>query len=259
MDKKYCQDVKVLEICPVGQTKMPGIFFEMKLTAPDWKNYHPGQFVMLRPCSWGLDFTWGRPFSICRAQDEWFSLFIQVVGKGTAKLATLQPGDKLTVWGPLGQGFAVEPESPTLCLAGGMGIAPFIGYCLKHPAPQQIEVFFAHKAALDCYPVKHLQDKLRFSAMQEKNAEDLPAIIAGVEDKVQEYQHGLVLCCGPTPFMRTVQNKLLAIQGRGQVSLENSMACGVGACLGCVCDNGQGKRVQTCTQGPVFWADDVVF
>jgi dihydroorotate dehydrogenase electron transfer subunit len=62
---------------------------------------------------------------------------------------------------------------------------------------------------------------------------------------------------GPTPFMRTVKRFAKAYGARAQLSLENRMACGVGACLGCVTKDGAGRHVQVCTRGPVFWADKV--
>lgn len=261
MQNKSCRDVTVLEMRPVGQLKSgakpAGLFYELRLENPGWKGWRPGQFVMLRPPSWGMELTWGRPFSICMGGEGWFSVFFQVLGRGTAKLATLRAGDVVTVWGPLGNSFALEPETPTLCLAGGVGVAPFMGYTHAHPAPRQVEVFFAHRIGRDCYPLEYFAAGTQLSCLREKTPADLPAVIAAVESKVEEYKDGLILCCGPTPFMRTVREKALELGARAQVSLENRMACGVGACLGCVCGDGKGNNVQTCTRGPVFWAGDV--
>jgi len=75
---------------------------------------------------------------------------------------------------------------------------------------------------------------------------------------MSEYIHqGLVLACGPLPFLRTAQRFALELGVRTQLSLENKMACGVGACLGCVSPDASGWPVQVCSEGPVFWADSI--
>lgn len=257
MAKKSCRDVTVLEMRPIGQSENQGSFFELRLEDPGWDVWHPGQFLMVRPSSWGVELTWGRPFSISRSGKGWISVFFQVMGRGTARLATLQAGDTVTVWGPLGNSFAVEPETPTLFLAGGVGLAPFLGYAELHSTPDNLELFFAHRVPLGCYPMDKIHESVTVNAKCEHTSADLPAIIEAVQSKVEEYKDGLILCCGPTPFMRTVQQKALEVGARAQVSLENRMACGVGACLGCVCGDGKGNNVQICTRGPVFWAQNV--
>ncbi len=252
-----CRDVTVLEMRSIGQSEKPGLFFELCLDLPDWKGWNPGQFIMLRPVNWGLELTWGRPFSISGSGQGWFSIFFQVLGRGTSRLAELATGDKVTVWGPLGNEFAMEQDTPTLLMAGGVGLAPFMAYSQVHPKPESLELFFAHRVSLECYPMQHIHEQTKVTTMREKTTSDLPMIIEAIENKVEEYKDGLILCCGPTPFMRTVQKAALKIGARAQVSLENRMACGVGACLGCVCSDGKGNNVRTCTRGPVFWATDV--
>lgn len=90
---------------------------------------------MLRPQGWALDMPWARPFSICRVSTNELVIFFQVAGRGTEKMAKLRRGDKVHLWGPLGNRFAVEGGTPTLLLAGGIGIAPFVGYAERHPTP----------------------------------------------------------------------------------------------------------------------------
>ncbi|SKA79708.1 dihydroorotate dehydrogenase electron transfer subunit [Paucidesulfovibrio gracilis DSM 16080] len=258
MVKKVCREVSVGEVLPIGQSVRPGEFFELRLENPGWSNWRPGQFVMIRPSDWDHSLLWGRPFSIGRVQgpDGDLSIFFQNVGRGTARMAQLSPGDKVVVWGPLGNGFAVEPDTPTLLLAGGIGIAPFVGYMEAHPTSQNVELVFAHRLPVECYPYTAFS-QCPHSCLEENSSDDLPKIIKAVRDKVNEYRDGLILCCGPTPFMRTVRTAALEFGARAQLSLENRMACGVGACLGCVCQDGKGHHVQTCTRGPVFWATDV--
>ncbi|EGB14142.1 Dihydroorotate dehydrogenase, electron transfer subunit protein [Pseudodesulfovibrio mercurii] len=259
MSLRNCSSVKVLKVSPVGQSKTAGEFFELTLERPDWDGWKPGQFVMIRPSAWELDMLWGRPFSLCSGDDASVTLFIQAVGRGTRRIAALKPGDSVAMWGPLGNYFAVEPDTPTLLLAGGIGIAPFRGYVEQHPQPGNLALFLAHRLPLDCYPYALLSRAVDCRCMLEAKPSDLDCIIEALRGLIEEYadKGGLVLACGPTPFMRTVQRFAGEYGVRAQVSLENRMACGVGACLGCVTRNGEGHHVQVCTQGPVFWADNV--
>ena len=242
--------------------------FALRLSPPPWKEYTPGQFVMLRPTGWGLELPWARPFSISRAGEHALVCFIQVIGRGTQRLCELKAGDAVRVWGPLGNGFAVEADSPTLLLAGGVGIAPFIGYAQKHPKPSNLSMLFGHRAPLDCYPMDDMNGRIELESMQENGPADLNRFIAAMRARMEAYaaKNGLALACGPLPFLRAVQELAAQTGLRTQLSLESRMACGVGACLGCVVTTTDAwpvpdtKKwpVQTCTHGPVFWADHVV-
>ena len=260
MSLRECRNVTVLDVAPVGQSKMAGELMELRLELPGWDSWKPGQFVMVRPVDWELDLLWARPFSISSADDRSMTLLIQKTGRGTRRLGELQPGDKVTVWGPLGNGFAMAADRPTLLMAGGVGIAPFRGYVENHPASENLHLFFAHRLPLDCYPFEALRRTVAGESTMERGPEDLAAIIAAMGERIAEFaaRDGLILACGPTPFMRTVQRFAAESGARAQLSLENRMACGVGACLGCVTKNGKDQHVQVCTRGPVFWSDDVV-
>lgn len=222
---------------------------------------------MLRPRSFGVDIPWGRPFGICHLTEQHLICFFQVVGKGTARMAELKAGDVVQAWGPLGNGFAMEPETPTLLLAGGIGIAPFIGYVHTHPKPWNMSMLFGHRAHARCYPLDSINERILVDTLQENDSGDLDNFIFTMRERMAEYaeQKGLVLACGPQPFLRTVQNFAKEFNVRTQLSLEQRMACGVGACLGCVVKTTEewpvpGKRewpVQSCTQGPVFWAQHI--
>jgi len=259
MSLRNCRSVKVLEVAPVGQLKRPDEFFEIKLEYPGWDGWKPGQFVMIRPTGWDLDLLWARPFSICSVDGDTLTLFVQKVGRGTGRITALKPGDTVSIWGPLGNSFAMEPETPTLLLAGGIGIAPFRGYVEQHPHPENLNLFLAHRLPLECYPFGQLSDKVEGRCMIDETPDDLQHIIAAMKEQIEEYaaNGGLVLSCGPTPFMRTVQKFANECGARAQVSLENRMACGVGACLGCVTKDGNDHHVQVCTKGPVFWTNEV--
>jgi len=223
---------------------------------------------MLRPTGWGLELPWARPFSISRAGEHGLVCFIQVAGRGTERLAGLKAGDTVRVWGPLGNGFAMEADNATLLLAGGIGIAPFLGYAQKHPKPENLSMLFGHRAPLDCYPVKDMRERIEVSAMQEHGPADLERFVAAIRARMEgcAEKNGLALACGPLAFLRVVQQLAAQTGLRTQLSLEPRMACGVGACLGCVATttdawpapDTRNWPVQACTHGPVFWADHVL-
>ncbi|MDL2285388.1 dihydroorotate dehydrogenase electron transfer subunit [Desulfovibrio sp. OttesenSCG-928-F07] len=267
----------VLDLVPFGYGGNDAKFFALRLSPPDWAGWKPGQFVMVRPEQWEESIPWARPFSICQMTGRDLILFFQVVGRGTERMATLKPGDKIQVVGPLGTHFEVEEETPTLMLAGGVGIAPFVGYALQHPTPWTLHMIFGHRLPLDFYPFESLKDKILAENVPDRKPGDLQNFIQILDENIADYaaKNGLVLACGPMPFLQTVQKLCLKHKAKAQLSLETRMACGVGACLGCVVQplldeagknrSGQpvapalqsGQPVSTCTCGPVFWADSV--
>lgn len=262
-----CLELQVLDLVPFGFSSGDASFYALRLQKPHWADWKPGQFVMIRPAGWALDMLWARPFSICRVSRNDLIIFFQVAGRGTAKLSELKTGDMVHVWGPLGTGFAMEPETPTLLLAGGIGIAPFVGYAYEHPKPWNLWLEFGHRMPVGCYPLESISDKIMTSNHLEESPQDLQDFIEHIDMRIGEFaeRKGLVLACGPTPFLRTVQSAAQKHGVRAQLSLENRMACGVGACLGCVCKTTDAwpdpakkeGRIQTCTSGPVFWADQI--
>lgn len=267
MSQSSLYDLAVIDNVPFGLTGTHGRFFALRLERPGWKSWAPGQFVMIRPQGWALDMPWARPFSICRVSTNELVIFFQVAGRGTEKMAALRRGDRVHLWGPLGNRFAVEGGTPTLLLAGGIGIAPFVGYAERHPTPGVLSMVFSHRQPEDCYPVETLGERIDVESFQEDSPEDLQWLLNHVRSRIAAYaaKDGLVLACGPSPFLKAVQGYALESGARCQLSLENRMACGVGACLGCVTRTTEkypvpekaGTPVQTCNHGPVFWADQI--
>lgn len=252
-----CHDVRVLSVTPFGPNGAEHGYFTMVLENPGFATAAAGQFFMVRPQAFGDNPIWPRPFSISRLTPEGLTLFIQVCGRGTEIMAKLRAGDTVTVWGPLGQGFAVEPETPTLMLAGGVGLAPFVEYAATFPYPPHLTLLFGHRAPLDCYPYATMTRHITATAFEERTPADRETFIEMLDTQVAAFADGLILACGPRPFLVTVARLARKYSARAQVSLENRMACGVGGCLGCVEKNALGGYVQTCTQGPVFWVEEL--
>lgn len=218
----------------------------------------PGQFVHLR-INDTLAPLLRRPISIAGADGEagTLTLIYRIVGQGTAMLAKLQAGDMVDCMGPLGTGFDLDCERPLL-VGGGMGLAPLL--CLAQalcPKPVTVlmggrnreELFWQELFAEACRHT-HITTDDGSLGRQGLTIDLLPELLAGG-------QFDRVIACGPKPMLAGAA-KLAVEQKIGcQVSLEDYMACGVGACLSCTCAGTDGKRRKVCTDGPVFWAGEV--
>ncbi|MFW5932451.1 MAG: dihydroorotate dehydrogenase electron transfer subunit [Desulfohalobiaceae bacterium] len=252
-EQNPCRQLQILDISPMANDR----FWHLRLQSPDW-SWTPGQFLMLRSLSWGHDPLGARPFSIADQNQDGLHIYMQVLGKATRSLARLSPGEEVLVWGPLGRGFHLEPELPALLLAGGMGLAPLVGLINHHPHPRELELIFGHRQDLGNYPFSHLAERVLAWDVQDRTEKDLMRLQRAVEVKINGYApDGRVLACGPEPFLRMVQSIALQAGAQAQLCLEKYMACGIGACLGCVVENSQGEHVQSCIQGPVFPAQDI--
>jgi dihydroorotate dehydrogenase electron transfer subunit len=271
-------ELTVLDIAPFGNGPKHE-FFALHLTPPQWERSAPGQFVMLRPLPARSEALCPRPFSICRRTDGRLTVFFRARGRVTAEMAALRAGDTVQVTGPLGNALPVSSDRPTLILAGGIGIAPFVEYADKHPRPAVLSAEFGHSFPLECYPFASIAKKCAARSHREKNGEDRAAFAALMEKRIRESApEGLILACGPTPFLRLVRDMSLARGAEAWLCLETRMACGIGACLGCAVKarpsagegaaplrgSGQsgtpdaGVFVRTCACGPNFRADSIL-
>ena len=235
------------------------LFYELVLEHPGWDKWRPGQFVMLRPTDWGNSPLLPRPFSIASVEEDGLHVLFQVVGRGTRLMAGLRPGQGVVLWGPLGNGFTTTSSGRLLLLAGGMGIAPFLGLSRAHPAPERLELVFGHRVELSCYPFHRIEERIAAEAHRQETAREIERFVTYLEGKAGEYVGGgTILACGPEPFLRAIQAIAVGLKIPAQLSLERRMACGVGACLGCVVQKRGEGPVQSCTRGPVFQADEIV-
>ena len=225
----------------------------------------PGQFVMVR-CD--KDTILPRPFSIHNAEGGQITLLFSVVGKGTGWLSLKKQGDSLDIFGPLGNGFTIEPRSKNLLLvAGGMGIAP-LRFLAEIAAGQGKKVTIINGARSgDCLlpvtPPQSLFDKgVLPSSFQCVNAtEDGSEGFKGLATQlIPHYLKGIdqVFACGPAPMYRTMA-KMPVLKGKAvQLSLEIMMGCGTGVCYGCTIKTKNGLK-QVCKDGPVFELGEVEF
>jgi len=188
----------------------------------------PGQFFMLEVPGRVLP----RPMSLCQAPADELSFLMEPIGPGTRALCALEPGSAIHVFGPLGNGFDLDVARPLL-VAGGIGIAPM---------PYVLNALGGDAPAI-----------LGFRS--DRHAEAAASLLPGAEVVVEprfvtellpDEPHD-VLACGPEPMLEAVR----ALVPSAQLAWEAPMACGYGACYGCVVER-DGHYVRLCVEGPVL-------
>lgn len=248
---------------------VPGTFL-MHLDAPSIAgSARPGQFVMIRAGS-GLDPLLRRPFSICGLYgDRAICVLYKVVGRGTALLAEMGRGDRVHVLGPLGNGFSTGGASlPMLLVGGGMGVAPlfFLAQALSvmEDRPFRLLTGFSGKGqVLSGSDLLHLDVEAETATDDGTVGHKGPVtdlLQAVLEEGRENGAAGGVCACGPTAMLERVAGLAAAAGVSCQVSMEAAMACGLGACLGCVVHAAPQEHVpflRVCTEGPVFPAGAV--
>ena len=211
----------------------------------------PGQFVEVL-VEGSRDVMLRRPISVHDVSDNMLTLLIQIVGNGTRRLAELAVGDRLNVVYPLGHGFttALPSGSKALLVGGGAGTAPLLhlSKVLKAQGVHCTILLGGRTASL--IPV---QDDFRPYGDLLLATDDGSLGHHGIVTTHPAFANAydMIYTCGPTPMMKAVARSAAQRGIRCEVSLENMMACGVGACLCCVTDTDQGHRC-VCKDGPVF-------
>jgi dihydroorotate dehydrogenase electron transfer subunit len=186
----------------------------------------PGQFFMLEAPGRVLP----RPMSVCLAEDGELAFLIDPVGPGTRALCALGAGDRIHVLGPLGNGFELAVERPLL-VGGGIGIAPLPYLSQQLGGPPAILGFRSERHA------------------------EAAALLPGADVCIEPTyvtallpeEHHDVLACGPEPMLDAVR----ALVPDAQLAWEAPMACGYGACYGCVVEV-DGRLERLCVEGPVL-------
>lgn len=249
--KKYILDLRV-----VSNERPHSHYSLLRLTLPDapLPPMLPGQFAQLQVDGAKNTFL-RRPISIhyvdVEANEVWF--LIQTVGEGTKTLAALQPGDTLNVVMPLGRGFSMPKQADErfLLIGGGVGTAPLLdlGRCMRE-AGFQPSFLLGARSAGDLFQIP-LFEALGtvYCTTEDGSAGEKGYVTQHSVLQAEAFTH--IRCCGPKPMMVAVARYARERGIDCEVSLENLMACGVGACLCCVEDTQEG-HVCVCTEGPVF-------
>lgn len=218
----------------------------------------PGQFLSLY-CNEGGRLL-PRPISICEIDNKSgrIRLVYRVVGKGTEEFAGLGAGDYIACMGPFGNGFTPE-KSKALIIGGGIGIPPLLELAKHLDGEKDIVLGYRDVTFLD-------EDFRSYGNVYIATEDGSKGTKGNVLDAIRmnKLSADVIYACGPTPMLRGIKEYAAANQIKAQLSLEERMACGIGACLACVCQsaavdhhtNVNNKRI--CKEGPVFYADEIV-
>ena len=201
-----------------------------------------------------------RPISICETdpEKELLRIVYRVAGEGTKELSSCRAGDTLSIMGPLGNGFPLK-DKKALLIGGGIGIPPML---------ELAKALSCEKTAVLGYRDSQtfLAEEIgKYAGLAVATEDGSVGTKGTVLDaiKAQGLKADIIYACGPTPMLRALKEYAAKEGIECWISLEERMACGVGACLGCVChskdvdehSNVRNKRV--CKDGPVFLADEV--
>lgn len=252
-------------------------YWRMRMTAPPgFAAAEAGQFVMVR-VNGAIDPLLRRPFGIFdigvytpqhagAAPQPYFEILYRVVGKGTAMLSTLHETDVLDILGPLGHGFtAGDSGEEKLVVGGGVGLAPLYYLARKLVTGSPVRLFAGGKTRDDVLCITEFE-RLGvecYTATEDGSLGECGLVTEALVRRLDSLEgKATIYACGPHGMLNAVANIAAARNIPCQVSLEGYMACGVGACLGCVAQ-GRAHSDETpeyrcvCTEGPVFEAGEL--
>jgi dihydroorotate dehydrogenase electron transfer subunit len=226
----------------------------------------PGHFLNVF-ASGSYESILRKPFSVFHANPKSgeVAILFQVSGSTTIGMSRKQPGDIIDVVGPLG-GKVFNPDTRNkvrhIMVGGGYGVPPlvFLAETIKAADPTADILFIvgARRKDLLLCEAELLHLGVDFRPATEDGSHGTHGRVTDVLVDCLTKQSA-VYCCGPTAMMRAVGDQCTAAEIPCQVSVEVAMPCGVGVCMGCVLDLKDGRRVRSCTEGPVFDAPEVIW
>lgn len=261
MSEKFQENVTVLKQQCIGKD-----IYDMTIQTKEIAGHaKAGQFVSLY--SNDASKLLPRPISLCGIDREagTLRLVYRVTGEGTGteEFSRLKEGDTIRVLGPLGNGFTVEPGKKAFLIGGGIGIPPMLELAKTIKAADTCE-FVSVMGYRDAQTF--LLDEFKEQGDCYVATEDGSVGAKGnVLDAIRKYKLNadVIYACGPTPMLRALKAYAKEQKMTCYISMEERMACGIGACLACVCNskekdahsNVKNKRI--CKEGPVFLAEEV--
>ena len=247
--------------CVLSQAELaPGIF-DLWLQTGMAANAKPGQFIGVYPKN--ASTLLPRPISICEVNEDKTALRIvyRVAGAGTAEFSGLKEGDRVAILGTLGNGFPLEAGKGKKCflMGGGIGVPPILQLSKELAAEKSIFLGYRDGALF----LKEDFEKYGnvFVATEDGSNGAKGNVMDAIAASGQEAD--VIYACGPMPMLRAIKRYAQEKGIQAYISLEEHMACGVGACLGCVVKtkevdhHSHVHNARICTDGPVFEAKEV--
>lgn len=260
MDRQTIPKKKVTATV-VSQERIAEQIYDLWIETELAREARAGQFVAVYPHSAATLLP--RPISVCEADAEAcrLRLVYRIAGRGTAEFSSYKANDTVEVLGVLGNGFPTERAAgrKVFLMGGGIGIPPMLQLAKELEAEKQILLGYRNQ---DLF----LQDDLgRYGQVYIATEDGSVGAAGNVMDiiRANELSADVIMACGPMPMLRAVKQYAEAQGIEAYISLEERMACGVGACLGCVCatrdvdSHSHVHNARICTDGPVFEAREV--
>ena len=246
------------------QERIAPEIFRLVISASFAKECGAGQFVSVYSADRSRLLP--RPISICESDDETVTLVYRIAGEGTREFSCLKAGDAVDVMGPLGNGFPVGEAAGkrTLLIGGGIGIPPMIAAgAAVRKAGECKSLTFACGYRSELFLTEEMK---RYGDLIVATEDGSFGTKGTVIDALREDPAGadLIFACGPRPMLKAVCDYAEERRIPCWISMEERMACGVGACLGCVCGSAETdghsfvKNKRVCKDGPVFKAGEVI-
>lgn len=235
----------------------PGIFSMWLKDEKIAAQARPGQFLSLY-CN-SEDRMLPRPISICEIREETGTLRLvyRVAGKGTEEFSRLKEGDSIDIMGPLGNGFPLQ-EKKAILIGGGIGIPPMLELAKRLSCEKYIVLGYRDST--------FLEEKFQpYGEVFTATEDGSKGVKGNVLDAIREngLEADIIYACGPTPMLRGVKAYAKEQGIECFLSLEERMACGIGACLACICKTGKKdhhtnvNNTRICKEGPVFSGEEI--
>lgn len=242
----------------IGQDTIATDIYSMLILAPDIAMQAlPGQFVNVYPADGSRLLP--RPISICEADAAagTIRLVYRAVGKGTREFSLLTAGQTIDIMGPLGNGYNMNNKR-AIIIGGGIGIPPMLELAKRLNADKSVVLGYRDEQFLS-------DEFLAYGRVYMSSDSGTIGVKGTVLDAIREYgiDGEVIYACGPAPMLRAIKEYAASHGMEAQISLEERMACGVGACLACVCkssdidDHSKVHNKRVCKDGPVFYAEEV--
>ncbi len=238
----------------LSNTRLSSTQFLLELyTEINLSELQAGQFVNVKVDNAPQTFL-RRPFSIhsVDVQRNVLYLLIKEMGEGSRKLGELKVGDLLNMIFPLGNAFSIEKNKRALLAGGGCGVAPLLFLAQKLNEGHVIcDILLGGRTQEDIVQIDQYQKFGKVFITTEDGSLGEKGLIIAHSLFKEHSQWDFIYSCGPEPMMKSIAKYALINNIECEVSLENTMACGIGSCLCCVTETTQGN-VCVCTEGPVF-------
>ncbi len=212
--------------------------------------YIPGQFVMVKAPSPGAFLR--RPLGIMELKDGVLALLYKTRGEGTIALSMLREGERISIMGPLGNGFSIEDKGQVVYVAGGIGLPPLLSLYNKIKKGK----FLIGAKTEEDIPFDYMPARAEIAT--EDGSVGYKGLVTGLFSGMSLKKSCMVYTCGPLAMLKEVADIARRMEISCQVSLEERMACGFGVCAGCVVKTVSGNK-SVCALGPVFNAEEIIW